>query len=1564
MKRYLTLFGAFCLMIAGVVPAIIVNAVTPAGATGPGTTVTVTQASPGWGFIDDNAQGGSGMFVTGPGTPVAGTGSVRLRVTNTSQGYAFGSAKYGGVAFSQLTNLGYSTYRTSPSAPNDAISLQLSVDYDLTDAATTWQGRAVWLPDAGTVNSGVWQTWSPLTQGKWYGSNNSPKVANVVVPQLCSLSGSGCTWAQFTADYPQAGVNALDPQYLFKIGSGNSGFDGNVDNATVGVAGNDTTYNFELGGAQVDHKVVGPSTPGWGFVDDNSNGGTGVLVNGPATPPSGTGSAQISLSASNQGYLFGTAEFDAHGGTNLSDITSLGYSTYQPVTNTGSNALSLQFPVDYDTTDSTTSYQGRVTFEPSSTGAVTNGVWQTWNPLTQGTWWQTGTPKIAKVTGAIFCTQAIPCSWSALVAHYPRAAINPTDGFPAIVFKAGSGWAVPFTGAVDNFAFGVSGNTTVYDFESGTQCTTVCYVNGTTGDDSYGGSTPGTAKKTIQAALDVVASGGTVNVAAGTYVQNLSVTTPVVLNGAGQASTIVEPALSAPNPLGCGSSLCAGASNVVLVGADNVTIQNLTVNGDNPSLTSGVIAAGADLDARNGIVTNHLAGVFNNLLVQNVTVQNMYLRGLYASSGGTFTFSHDTVANVQADPSSVAVFNFGGSGTIDHTAVSFASDAIAANWSTGTQFLSNTITNSASGIHTDNNGGGGGTGDTISGNSVSSCTPGGYGIFAFVPYVNVAISNNTVTGCAFPLAAYGGQGGNVSFTGNTGNAAHEAGSIGLQVTTDQLGFGNGSVVATATLNTFSNAATAVKVDEAGGQTAALTANRNAITGDTIGVVNNAAATVDATCNWWGSASGPITSSGPLSLAPWLVAASPLATVSCSSSIIYVDATLGNDTNPGSQALPKKTIQGGIDAVDPNGAVLVRPGNYSETASNRSPVSIPGTYTFGLYLGKNGITVEGVHADDTPITSRTDAAMPVVTTNSTADFGPDGVFVEGDHDTMTGLHIGENLPSGSCNKTIEVVGDAFTFSNGIVNDPCGGDIYIDDFRYNTGTNTPHVNSYTITGNEIGDGNTIDIGSGPGHGTAASTRLITNNKFDGGGYWPAISFNGADSGIPWFLYPVGGATITGNSFDARDQYIRARGTYDSATFAWDSYFANNTFPGAAMTKTSTNDVRPYSYSTSFPATWNNVRRINGTLQTSHGAGCDGADCNGDVDNAQPTDTVQIRGTINENVSLNKAVSLLGVGVNGATLNGTTTGVAVNSPGALSIQKINFTGSEPSISVASGSVAPLVLRNSVQSLINSSASNVDARCNWWGSASGAATGQTFGSVKTAPFLSTSNLNGSCLPVASLAATSVSTVEGNAGTHPVTVNVTLNGPSTGTAKVLWHTANGTAGSGDLMGASGVLTFAPGQTSKPVTVNVIGDTTLETNEYFFIAIHAVSGVSIGVSQQRVVILNDEKPTLTLAGPLTLTEGASGRYIVSLAQAYYLPVTVTMTTLNGTAHAGSDFGAVTATATFPAGVTQQPLPLFPFVHANVDHVIEGAETFTVRVTSPQANNSPKLMTVTIKANNT
>ncbi|MGE5233033.1 MAG: hypothetical protein ACM3OB_02895, partial [Acidobacteriota bacterium] len=260
----------------------------------------------------------------------------------------------------------------------------------------------------------------------------------------------------------------------------------------------------------------------------------------------------------------------------------------------------------------------------------------------------------------------------------------------------------------------------------------------TSGTDS--GNCQSSACLTMTYALTQAAAGDTISLGAGTFVENVVINKSVILAGAGQASTTIVPALAAPTcAVGDSGSLClpgGSASNVLLVQANNVEIHDLTVDGDHP--------AGGSLEARNGIIVNYAAGVFNGLNVHDATVRNVYLRGIYASSGGTFTFTHDTVQNVQADPMSICMFNFGGSGVMSFNNVSGCGDGLSSNWSTGVQFRNNVISSSLSAVHTDN--AQGPTADVIDSNQASNLGANSYAFWVFAPHVAPTVSNNTVTG--------------------------------------------------------------------------------------------------------------------------------------------------------------------------------------------------------------------------------------------------------------------------------------------------------------------------------------------------------------------------------------------------------------------------------------------------------------------------------------------------------------------------------------------------------------------------------------------------------------------------------------------------------------------------------------------------------------------------------------------------------------------------------------------------------------------------------------------------
>ncbi len=110
------------------------------------------------------------------------------------------------------------------------------------------------------------------------------------------------------------------------------------------------------------------------------------------------------------------------------------------------------------------------------------------------------------------------------------------------------------------------------------------------------------------------------------------------------------------------------------------------------------------------------------------------------------------------------------------------------------------------------------------------------------------------------------------------------------------------------------------------------------------------------------------------------------------------------------------------------------------------------------------------------------------------------------------------------------------------------------------------------------------------------------------------------------------------------------------------------------------------------------------------------------------------------------------------------------------------------------------------------------------------------------------------SVSITGVTVAEGNAGTVNAVFQVSLSAAYPDPVTVNYATANGTATAGaDYVAASGpVETFAPGQTTKQVTVQVIGDILVEPSETFTVTLSAPNNAALGTSVATGTITDDD----------------------------------------------------------------------------------------------------------------
>ena len=129
---------------------------------------------------------------------------------------------------------------------------------------------------------------------------------------------------------------------------------------------------------------------------------------------------------------------------------------------------------------------------------------------------------------------------------------------------------------------------------------------------------------------------------------------------------------------------------------------------------------------------------------------------------------------------------------------------------------------------------------------------------------------------------------------------------------------------------------------------------------------------------------------------------------------------------------------------------------------------------------------------------------------------------------------------------------------------------------------------------------------------------------------------------------------------------------------------------------------------------------------------------------------------------------------------------------------------------------------------------------------------------------------PTPAVSVSDVSVTEGNGGTTDAVFNVTLPNPSASPISVSYETADATALAGeDYVGASGTLTFAPGETSKSLTVKVNGDTLDEITETFLLNLHNPTNATLADAQGVGTIRDDDAscPEPTFGPPANFAAG-------------------------------------------------------------------------------------------------
>lgn len=213
----------------------------------------------------------------------------------------------------------------------------------------------------------------------------------------------------------------------------------------------------------------------------------------------------------------------------------------------------------------------------------------------------------------------------------------------------------------------------------------------------------------------------------------------------------------------------------------------------------------------------------------------------------------------------------------------------------------------------------------------------------------------------------------------------------------------------------------------------------------------------------------------------------------------------------------------------------------------------------------------------------------------------------------------------------------------------------------------------------------------------------------------------------------------------------------------------------------------------------------------------------------------------------------------------------------------------------------------------------------------------------------------VPAIQVTDISATEADGPGAEAVFQIVLSAFSSQTVSLRYVTGNGTALAGsDYVAASGLVVFPPRSTLQEVRIPLVGDLINELNETFTLTLSNPTNATLAVTRATATIVeNDPLPEISIQDT-SVFEGDTGTtnvvFELILSRPSSRSVSVAVATANGTATAGTDYTARSATVTWSAGTLSQ---LFT-ASVRGDALIESNETFRVTLSRPVNATTPVL----------